>query len=804
MSKKSKVNKAQWTNFWNALGIYVKKPSRFLRKYKNTSDIKRLRKIGVSDTDINKVLRGFSSYQEPDLQFHKFSSFFRKDSQTVLSWTGKTNISEAFLYLFRKLHFNNFSKAKTEFSQLFFLYELNKKGEGRAFEIKFHGRGSIDKIQESMFSGLLSSKHENASYSSFKKFKIGKYTLIPFLKDGQGKKVYKFLRFIKEGNKILVDISADSQKEINLLKYKISDYFNSFLDVPEANGSFDKLLNFLKTGESTHYKLIGINFFDNSFKVSIFPQHNRIENVAKFNLFKQKFSSATQAEIGKIVDIRVANNEITTKNQVFIRFYTYLTEGIIGALTLSLDDRRLNMTERKKLKADFTSDFELPLNTLINFESITEEEIYKSFLQNLPQKQKRLQLRSEASLNIYKRLLQYGLISLQFESKDSAGYCFNKDCRMSFQRRWNQKICQNCKDPLFSDKKIIVSKIEEKNIAEFLYTIYNTLGFTVEKFEKRLLGRKIYAVEVRKDKKSACLIPITKTLNDNQLEVLRFRYPNVVLVTSKDDTDELKQGNIEVLELYKLVMKLSSSSATQFTNQLINKVFRNRLTFIRSVADECATRLINDQFYKDKNKIVKNFGAELFEADTSVVLSYIFGNSIWLGANKRGKEFPDGITALPLTTLKNGCFVWDTKFSETGRIVFGSESKNRKYIEDGKKNKTIISNGGLKGFMFISNANPPVHFSSKFGRLVIKRKIKISIIKTTEIAKIYNHFKDYETDINNNSRVKEVFIESMKKLLFKTTKATKAFVLKEQVINNLTSKNLEKYQELGVAEIQAE
>ncbi|KKR86994.1 MAG: hypothetical protein UU34_C0008G0018 [Candidatus Curtissbacteria bacterium GW2011_GWA1_41_11] len=803
MNNKRNINKAQWTKFWGNLGIYaVKKSARFLRRYKYSQDFKKLQKIGVEESKIEEVKAAFQNYQAPEIQFHRFALFFRRDFESVILWTNASSVSDAFIKLFRKLHNNSFKNAKEELHKLFLLYELNKKGEGRSFEIKYRGRGSLRNIKGTIFSGMLSSKHENASYSTSKTFNVGTDTIVPLCKKSEGKTVYKFIRFTRNNNKILVKISVDSPKELNLIKYKIADYFNSYLDTPEEAGDFSKFIGFLKTGQSNHFTLIGINYFDNEFKLSIFPQNNNDKNIASYGPFRRLASTYSKESIGNLVSIRIADKEINTRNQIFVNFFTFLTEGIIGAVTLSLDDRRLNLKERTKFKQDFASDFEIPLDTLINLDTIDESEIYKLFLQNLPKKQRRLQLRTESSIRIYKSLFDNGLISPSFDSEDKGAYCFNSSCRLSFQRKWNQKYCQACKDLLFVDKKIIVSTIEEKKVAEFTHKMCLGLGIQAERFEKKLLGRKLYVVEARHNGKSACFIPISRDLNENQIEIIRFRYPNLILITSKDDKNELAQSNIEAVELYKFVQKLISGDVS-YVKQLVIKAKRNELSLIRGVSNDVASRFVDDNFYKSKNQITKNFGAELFEADCYVLFSYIFGSSIWLGANKRGKAFPDGITAFPLTLAKSGCFIWDTKFSETNKIVFGTVEKNAKYVKDGKNNSTIIDNGGLRGFSFVSNAGAPNNFTAKFNKVGKGKVIKISFLNSKQLTDVYKHFKDNEQEINQNSKIKEIFLDTMKTLLFKSKRKKKAFIITDREVVNLLLKAEEKYlamrtQQLGV------
>ena len=164
MQSKKNITKTQWTKFWNDVEVYVRKPTRFLKNYNPRRDEKRLIKIGVPQSNIDKIRRAFErTYRAPLLQFHKFVIFFSTDSDTVVKWTSSRSVSEAFAKLFRKLHFNSFISAKKSFHQLFLLYKLNDRGEGRMFEAKYTGHGSIQKLDGGLISGLLSTHHENAS-----------------------------------------------------------------------------------------------------------------------------------------------------------------------------------------------------------------------------------------------------------------------------------------------------------------------------------------------------------------------------------------------------------------------------------------------------------------------------------------------------------------------------------------------------------------------------------------------------------------------------------------------------------------
>lgn len=793
MNLKSRIRKNQWTYFWNDLHVYIKKPDRFLKSYDIRKDFRKLLKIGVSEEAINIVREAFNYYQEPLLQFHRFVSFFTRDPATSQEWIKESDTSKAFESLFRKLHYANLKQAKSSFLQLFLLHKFNERGEGKHFECKYIGHGSLDRIKSSLFSQILSLKHENASYKAFPSIKIGNSILLPIVKNSEGRDVYKFIRLKRYNDKISIDISVDSSKELNIIKFKLTEYFRSYIDVPEVVGDFSKILTFLQSGESEHYLLIGSNYYDNEYKISVFPQFNQTKNIAHYAPYKTKYNNAHSSVLDSIVNIRVSHKIIKTHPQTFINLYAFFTGGIIGALTLALDDRKLNSRERASIRADFLSDFNLPLSTLIRFDTVSDEDIYKVFLKNTVKKQRKVELRSELSMRIYNRLVAYGLASLTFESTEQSCFCFNKDCRLRYKKQWDVKYCFNCGAIMFKDKKIVIQSLDEKKIADFILNVAKEKGFKAQPFKRRLLNRNIFTVEVRKGQESICFIPVTKILNQYQLEILQYRYPNAVLITSKDDADILQsQSEVDVLELYKLVPNILDKE--HYLSELLHVISVDRLKRIRNLSLISGKRINNQDFYRHRNSIVKNFGAEFFEADTSVLLSYIFGNSIWLGASKRGSAFPDGITAFPLTESMYGCFVWDTKYCEGTHIVFGSEPKNEKYIRDGKKNKTVANNGGLKGFLFVSTVDAPKNFNQRFGKLAKRSgRIKITFMKAEQVSLIYKHYRIYESDIQNNSQIQNIFFTSMKKLLYSTSRKKFSEVITTQQLNKLFQENATKY-----------
>ena len=787
MSKKTKLSVIKWTAFWKGLGISIKKRNIFLRNYNPAkSDYASLMRIGIDRADIDKVRLSFKKYKDP-LLFREFVIFFKKDTATVMRWTGERNISAAFLKLSRIFHYNSFERVKERFHELYLLNEMNRKGEKRKYIGELKKRVSIEKLTIVRFSRLLNLGNKRSSYKALKPFKFDNSLIYPIRKDNQ---VYKFLKISKENNLLTIWVSVDSEKEFRIIRNALRAWFGIYIDTPEVKGDFTKFSAFLKKGESDHFIATGVTYFDDNYRISIFPKYNKPENATKYPPYKSKisrFASPTE----KIAKLRILHKDIPTKGHIFINFLTYQTGAIIGAVVLNLDDRGLNSRERDVIRKDFNSDFALPLNEFISCHDLDEKEIYRKLLQNTPKRSTEIELRDKNSLTIYKALVDGKLIPWQVELSQER-YCINKGCRLGFIRKLSGTHCENCGERLLNDKKILVEKIPEEKIADFVCESFKKLGLDAIKLRRKLLKRNIFVVAVNDGKNSIEIVTLTKAIDDSQMEILRFRYPNLLIICSLENFDEFIQKDIKVEELYEFIYILHKSDRKEI-KKLITEINNDGIDRVRKYAKSSLSRITEDQFYKDKNTIAKNFGAELFEADCSTLFSYIFGNSIWLGARRRGEALPDGITAFPITGSSEGCFVWDSKFFESPRVTLGEKEKNEKYIKCAKTDRSIIDNGGLKGFVFVSNRNAPGNFLKEFQKLTKKRRIKISFIQANHLASIFNHYKKYENRINNNLMIKKIFIESMDEIFFKTKKGKKSFILQDSNLDAILLSDEVKY-----------
>lgn len=793
--QKKNILPARWTRFWDGLGCSGQRRPKILKNYNSDQDIRKLENIGIDPRHIQIVINSLSRYKDK-LAFHKFVEFFLKDPETVKVWTEQSNISRAFLKLFNIFQRNSFEGAKKRLSELFYLLKLNQKGEGKKFLIRSRNRISLRNINEVAFSRILNKEDVRCRYKPLGKIETesGVVIVINKIIGGDRAPVLKFIKISKTFGGLEIKISADSKKENDLIKRVLKRIFKAFIDSPESSGSFNDLKDFLKTGESQHFLLIGTTYFQGDYIISVFPKFGIHRSVDNFGHFKQKLRGENFQE--SIARIKILDKEISTKDQTFIDFITPQNSQVIGAIMLKLNDRGLNSKEREKIRKDFSDDFGLSLDEFIKFESLKEKEIYKKIFQNISKRGAETELRSNESLEIYKYFVGKGLLTGAFDKVDKDRYCINPSCRLGFHKMFSGRFCKNCGGVLLSGKTVSTETIKEDRVANFICAECKGFGLGANVLSRKLLNRKICIIEVRNKDRLIEILPITNPLNDNQKEIVRFRYPNLLILTSKDDLEEIAGDDLHVEHLYDFLYALKKGDANYVKN-MIAKRYGDSLDYINRFAPNCADRITNTKFYVDKNKSSKNLGAELFEADCSVLLKNMFSNSIWLGARERGKKLPDGLCALPIMDAKVGCFIWDTKFSERGRVSVGKVNKNKKYIEDAKKSQAVIDNGGIKGFVFISNQEAPRSFTKNGLNIVKQRRVKICFLRADHILKLYRHFKAHEEAINHNKDIKNIFVDSIKGILFNTAGGNKSFIVSDDYIEGILKENVVKYKKVG-------
>ncbi len=772
--KKLNMPVQQLTVFWKSLGIVTPKRIRVLRNYKHKSDMAALRRVGVNQIAIDKVYNICLKYND-DLLFRNFSRFFKKDIDTVKVWTNAKTASAAYLKLFNIFHRNSLENAKVRFAELALIFEFYKKGEKQIFSGKYKTTLNLKNFKTRNLRQRLNHYDGKAKYNDKGEAQFGKERVIWIEKKAENKTTNKFIKLSHERNILRVSLSMDSKIEYNIVKNELEKFFNTYLDTPESTKDFRKFIGFLRTGKSTHFVLTGATYQDSEFRVSIGSSNNRIENLTTLTTYKNKFAT-TSKKLEFLNQIRISYIDKVLNKPVFISILTY-RDGIFGAILLNFDDKRLTSQQRRGLNKDFQSDFGLPLNEFLKYEDLTEQSIYKHFLQTISSRVSKIELRSTKAMSIYTSLLADKLIIPGDTVEETSKVCVNSVCPKYFKRIWDaKKHCANCGELLINGRGIEIKNIDETQVARFLKN--NFVGGAISNVNKKLLSRAITVSQVTFNNDTADFIPISKPLNDNQIEVLKFRYPHSVIVTTHDDTDDLVAKGCQAVPLWEFVYSIKNNNA-KLIKQLIRKAKVQSLTNMRVLCGTSVARVNDIQYYKDRNKEVKNLGAELFEADCSILFDYVFGNCIWLGAKHRGASVPDGFTAFPMLETNKGCFIWDGKFSEGKTLVMGKFSKNKTYIDDAKSNQSIKDNGGLKGFVFISNNQFPPSFVTKYLTLTKKRKLKLCFIRAIQFQKITEHYRQHETMILRNLRARNQFIDSMVDLFFSTSKGRKCEIISD-------------------------
>jgi hypothetical protein len=529
----------------------------------------------------------------------------------------------------------------------------------------------------------------------------------------------------------------------------------------------------LRTGQSPKFALTGAVYQDGEFRVTIGAAPGRIENVATLSAYSTKFI-ATSKKLELLNQFRISYVDKVIGKPIFISILSY-RQGIFGAILLNFDDKGLTSQQRRKFNQDFEGDFGLPLNQFLIYDDLTEQAIYKHFLQTVSSRAIKVEMRSTKAMSIYSDLLADKLLVPGDIVEESSKVCVNSSCPKYFKRTWDtKKYCNHCSEILINGKSVEIRSIEEKNVSQFLK---NTITFgNVTNVDKKILSRAVIVSQISHNNDRADFITISKPLNDNQIEILKFRYPHAILVTTHDNKGQIIAKGCQAITLWELIYSIKKENS-QLVKRCIRQAKVHALANMRVLCATSISRVINDDFYKERNSEVKNLGAELFEADCSILFDYVFGNCLWLGAKYRGVSVPDGFTAFPMLQTTSGCFIWDGKFSEGKNLVMGNFTKNHKYISDARKNQSLKHNGGLKGFVFISNNNFPKSYESKYSKLTKGKQLKLSFIRAVQFQKITDHYLQNEVFINRNLRARNQFISSMTDLFFSRTKHKKCEII---------------------------
>jgi len=719
--------------------------------------------LGVDLITSNKVKKELNKYNSGHVQFHRLIYLFGKDPDTVRRWINTRNVSTAFLGLCYKITKNRRDVARDKSYELLLLMQLYRKREIIQYIAKvplglnispLSARGILSTIRiGDRFAGF--SIEKEFIYDGFKVFSLSK-------KSGATQKVYKFVLVKKIRNKVYINIALDTTEERN----KILGHISKKLHIPIARikeqPDMTKFIEFLKSGVFPSFNLIGVDFVDQGFKISISPQYGRPINITENTQYKALLPSSEIEILESIQRIKILNSDAGNNFQVNINFMNYKNEDIIGGMRMRLNAQGLNLSKRESLKESFRQVFGFQLDIPLIFD-VEEKEIYKKFLHNPPKKKKKIEIVSEKTIEISNKLLENGLLPQPKQLEETAKICTFSGCPLRFRDQWiSGKIC-TCGNNLWEyGSSIITQIINEKRVCDFFDKMAKKSGYTTTKLFRDLVKRAIYPLELTKNDKSCTLIPLTTPLKEQQLEVLKYRYPNLILITSRDDKDSLVSKGFMVEELYSLVYELFGNSNQKF-EELSNIVESQRTSNLTALASVSSSRILTESWYLDQ----KSLGAEFFEADTTIILNYIFKNSIWLGAKTRGQKVPDSISAFPFEDTSRGCFIADAKFTKRSNSDIGRVDKNKKYLMDGRVNPTIKTNGGLKGFLFTSNKPAQGNFITKMLRIIGGKHIKGFYLENSQILEIYKHSKNWENEFEIDSRKRNIFFDALEEIFLK-------------------------------------
>lgn len=775
----------KWTAFWNRYEIRTVKRQSALKNYKVKRDYTTLHKVGVDKVIAEQIYNKAVKFKD-ELFFNKFSRFFMKDPGMITQWLGATSKTDAFEKMFGIINSENMVKIYEQFDQLLLILKFYDRGQSRQYE-GMVGAKLVTPFGVRNLLKNLSRFHKNEKYRYFSSTQLNGVTYYSITKKGNRADllVFKFISISFQANKVKIDMTMHSNKEYNIAKRSLEKWLGALIDTPQSNRSLKRLENFLINGDSKHFLLSGVSFYDNNLKINVVDSYNRPVNVSGSLFYKRKLQYSNQ-KIELISQFRLYHKGKLLVRPVSVDVGTYRSAGIVGAVKLGLRERNLSIAKKEVLATCFAQDFGVGLHEFISYGDLNEESIYEKFLEANTQRITHFELRSKLAMKIYQELLNEKLITVAGKVEEQTHFCANSDCGFAFRPVWDRITCASCGQHLLDGKKFNTQVISEEHVVDYIVSTFK--NGTATKFSNQLLKRPVYLARLERNEEIVELLILNSTLKDHQFEILKYRYPNLMIATTLDNTDLIQSKGIEVVKLSKLIFDGKKNNFSILDQALLESEAKH-LYHVRSLCHATVQRFSVDKFYKKGNTLSKYFGAEMYEADCSVLLNYVFGNCIWLGANSRGKKLPDGFTAFPLHNKKQGCFVWDAKFGEGKTLQMGKFVKNKVYIDEAKKNKSIRANGGLKAFIFISNKQFPMSFLKKYEALTKGSRIKINFLRSSQLESITRHFRRFEKLINSNENAKTQFLDSMITLFFIISKGPKTEIINDSVLDALLMAN---------------
>ncbi|MGB7202335.1 MAG: hypothetical protein WBD16_08695 [Pyrinomonadaceae bacterium] len=776
MKKTDLIKTQSWTNLWKKLGvpIHPKKKQRQINDVKNinTRQKKRLRRLGIEKDLINRVANELDAFKEP-LLFYKFCEFFLHDTFTMQEYLGGKSPKDAFNKLFNIFKRNNFDELKERLFIITIFHKRNKKGEGRIYFSKAKSKIPLKRINTGKITGVLNHSSD-VDYGVvqdtlvFKNSDKNDERVICIVK-GKTEQVNKFISITKSNGYFTVRLSFDTNAEYNRVKAQIEKALGTFLDSNEQSGDITKFRDFIKTGTSSVFEMIGVNIEDNDLFVSLNKTSHAQTTLQDSSFWKTIKNDATPED--KIWKITLRTGDSSNRLKFPLSILTR-RQGVLGAVFVKLEDRGLRADQRKRINTQFETEFAFPLNTFISNEIYdSEEEYFKHYLQKDKRLPKRLEARSPRALEIYKELLELKIITDQRERLFGERFC--TQCSQKYKPQGVRSYCDGCGATTFSGKDHEIANISEHAAATFiLKKITEKLNIKGDVKSRRYEGTILQTISLNIDDIDLKIIIQGTSLSADKIKLIKLKSPARFVITALTNKSNLASENIIAEDLYSILFNLSKGGGTQINN-LIVEARKKTFSRVRENAQESRQHILDDDFYQKK----KTHGPGLFEAHISTMLHEIFGNSVWLGSANPGAKVPDGITAVPLMDSKKGCFIWDAKYTKKKEATTNPEKKDAEYIRIAKRSDSVSRNGGLKAFIYISNKDHPKNFVAKYSKRIGLNHFRYIFMKTSQLAKIYDHFQKHGGIFTSDPRTKETFAAKWSHYLFSGAKKNGGKVL---------------------------
>lgn len=790
---KKTTSKQSWKSFWNPLpgtNISAKQKKRLSPERAYSSTLRRLNRFGISKKAFALSKKYFERYKaEPHLQFYKFCQFYCLDPEIIRKWTNSENDSEALIKYLKLV------KEKREISdkrrnELILLNKLvRKKREIIEYTSSYKQRLNKNMFSKQEFSNLFSFGERFSNYST-QMFHFDGFIVFGIRKSKGENKEFQVVKFIfikKARNKLIIRLAVDNNREKNKVLNHLSKKLNITILRQTQKVRLTKLKRFLESGASKHFQIVGVELVEGDTRLEINPQYSKYGNIAQSSIYKEIVKEGQI--IKKMAKIRLTEilREHEIARPISILFSNFSYEDIVGGIKITLDGRGLNLTTRERLQNTFNDDFNIVLGIPILYK-IDRTEIYKRFFSGAPRMFLSYELISPEVLSIENKLLEKKLLPQPDPKIENYRYCSDQTCPNNYIPFWtHERICTSCKNNLRRGRYSLEYKIiVEEEIRNFIYNLAKENGYKCLKLTRQLANRKILPLEVRHNSESICLIIITKNLNPEQVELLKYKYPNGVLITSTENKSQLQQSGVAVVkDLYLIIHDLLEKNPKTTINRIFDEVASEQTNRLQNLSKESLRRIRNITFYRSRAKL----GPAFFEADVNILINYIFRNSVWLGSNFSGRKLPDSVSAFPVNNVNKGCFIVDAKFCEDSFFDMGPARKNSVYVGWGKNNKSIQQFGGLKGFIFISN-KPPVNnvFRARLLKVIDGRHIFGSCLNTRQLSRIYRFYNRYEDELNRSISKKNYFLGCMELIFTKPNsykKADKVIVWRDNDISKI-------------------